>query len=339
MNPQRNNADWVVRPYAERLATYNQRTGALSWNPADIPTNQTVYSSHTFSATAPLKVYFDFTNRCNLQCAHCITGSSPYTDITSELSAERCSEVITEMAEFGVLEIATGGGEPLFNPHWTRLFSTVVSAGMNLIVTTNGLLIRPSTIEYLASIRPLEIRVSFDGGILLHERVRGANTYRRSLSALSQLCGAGLTTAARITLCRGFENEIADLFRDLAQTGVRNIKIAVIKSAGRALTEGKSLLLGQAPAQESVAKLRELGRLNGLALQLSSDDFPVLGSHSNDPKLRDEDRPNCGAGFETCYISPQGFILGCSAIPNFKLGQLKHSSFREGSVYLTYRGY
>jgi len=299
-----------------------------------------VYTSPHFVGTAPLKVYFDFTNRCNLSCRHCITSSSPHVDIAGELPPERIISLVNEMAQLGVLELATGGGEPLFHPHWTVLFESVTDAGMNLIVTTNGLLLTKKAIEELKRIAPLEIRVSFDGGPELHEHVRGANTYRRALRGLERLVSSQISATARLTLCRGAEEELPALFSDLQATGVGNIKIAVVKPAGRAATQTGSHLVGGIPGRDRAADLIGLGEQFGLTVQLSADDFPLSIIDAGDPKLRDIERPNCGAGFESCYITPKGQILGCVVLPELGFGELQSQSFRtvwEGKLAREYR--
>jgi MoaA/NifB/PqqE/SkfB family radical SAM enzyme len=291
--------------------------------------SEKVYTSPKFLSNAPLKAYFDFTNRCNLKCKHCITASSPDVDTSAELPTSRILEIVTEFAEFGVLEIAVGGGEPLFHPEWRTIFHHITASGINLIVTTNSLLLTPESIDTLKQIGLLEIRVSFDGGPTLHEHIRGSKTYEKALAGLAELLRAGLNTTARLTLCQGADTELSILFRDLSQIGARNVKVAVVKEAGRAATSVGKHLLGYEVTQQTVEKLKVLGRDNDLQVQISADDFPVSIDDANDPKLRDVERANCGAGFETCYISSQGQVLGCVTLANFGFGQLHTVSFME----------
>jgi MoaA/NifB/PqqE/SkfB family radical SAM enzyme len=339
----RTSAHWIMRPGRAPGSAYyyQQRDGRLfDGMPSLADPITSVYTSPRFLGTAPLKVYFDFTNRCNLSCRHCITSSSPHVDTTGELSPERIISLVNEMAQLGVLELATGGGEPLFHPHWTVLLESVTNAGMNLIVTTNGLLLTKEAVGKLKRIGPLEIRVSFDGGPALHEHVRGANTYRRALRGLERLVADQIPAAARLTLCRGAEEELPALFSDLQATGVGKVKIAVVKPAGRAATQTGSHLVGGIPDRDKAAELIRLGEQVGLAVQLSADDFPLSIIDAKDPKLRDVERPNCGAGFESCYITPAGRILGCVVLPGLGFGELQNQSFRtvwEGTLAMKYR--
>ena len=313
------------------LLHYRRRDGALfEQTPSHAELGRgLVYSSASFVREAPLKAYFDFTNRCNLSCRHCITSSSPQVDTSTELPTARILTLVSELADIGVLEIAVGGGEPLIHPDWVVLFEHVTSVGINLIITTNGLKVTSTVVDVMQQIAPLEVRVSFDGGPGLHEHIRGPGTYLKAMKALTLLTASGLRAAARLTLCQGADSELPQLFSDLSQAGAKAVKVAVIKPAGRAATHTGMHLLGYRSSEQAVASLMTLGRAQGLRVQLSSDDFPVSATVANDPKLRDSDQPNCGAGFETCYISPRGQLLGCVTIPQIGLGDLHATPFLE----------
>ena len=109
-------AVWIKRPGREPGTVYYYRRpdGRLFKGlPPDLEQlGESVYTSANFLPAAPLKVYFDFTNRCNLSCRHCITSSSPTVDTSNELRTSRITELVREMADMGCLELATGGGMP-----------------------------------------------------------------------------------------------------------------------------------------------------------------------------------------------------------------------------------
>lgn len=343
MVSDRRSAGWIRRPVRDRtqMYFYQKSSGALfRGGPPSITSGDSVFTSSSFVAEAPLKVYFDFTNKCNLACRHCITSSSPDVDTTGELAGSRIIQLVNEMASMGVLELATGGGEPLLHPEWESLFDAVRHADLNLIITTNGLRLTPTRVEKLSDARPLEVRVSFDGGPELHEQVRGANTYRAALRGLALLIKKGMRATARLTLCRGAERELSTLFSDLANVGVRQCKVAVIKRSGRAATTAGADLLTSLPSSQDMDTLTQMARPFGIELQFSSDDFPITAIDGADPKLRDAETHNCGAGLDTCHITPTGQILGCVAIPGLGFGNLGSQTFREvwgGRVAREYR--
>ncbi len=333
--------DWVRRTGRGGDLWYRRSDGTLyKQQPAQL-TDGTVPVAHlTGPATAPLKVYLDFTNRCNLSCRHCISSSGPDADTSTELPTDRIIELIEELAEQGVLEIAMAGGEPFLHPDWEVIFSRVTECGMNLLVTTNGLLLSDHALDVLVELDPLEVRVSFDGGPGLHEHVRGRHTYLRSMRTVARMAAAGLRVSGRLTLCAGGDDELPVLFDDLRNAGVKTIKVAVAKAAGRGAGERGRHLVRQLPDPSAAAMLHRFAKDAGLRLRLAADDFPTDLRDGELSKLRDVDRPNCGAGTETAYVTPQGELLGCVAIPDISFGALHTESFTdvwEGRVARHYR--
>lgn len=335
-------ASWIKRPAVGPGGKlfYHLKDGKQYWV-NDLPQiTESVFSSDSFQISAPLKVYFDFTYRCNLACNHCITESSPLADISTELPTPRILELTSELAGIGGLEVAVAGGEPFIHPDWEEIFTGVRSAGMNLIITTNGTLLTPRKVEKLRAINPLETRVSFEGGPTFHDKIRGNGSYSRAMRGLSNLVESGIKSTARLTLCRGANEDLQVLFEDLTKIDVRTVKAAVVKKAGRAAVESFSELWDYSPDEETAKLLFSLGKKHDLEVQLSADDFPVSSEDANDPKLRCPERTNCGAGFESCYISPNGEVLGCVTMPNLAFGLLHTESFLsvwQGKLAESYR--
>jgi len=322
---------WVHRWSADGPSLwYHLADGALHrTRPDDLDRPDTVLDTREATTGAPLKVYVDLTNRCNLSCRHCISDSGPHVDTSAELGTDRLLALVDELAGMGVLEIASAGGEPFLHPDWERVFRRVSERGMNLMVTTNGLLLGEHALEVLREIQPLEVRVSFDGGPRLHEHVRGAHTYARSMRTVARMVDAGLSVTGRLTLCAGGDDELGVLFGDLTAAGVRTVKVAVAKSAGRGATDTGRHLVRKLPDPDVASLLRRLADEAGLELRLAADDFPAELHDGVLSKLRDVDRPSCGAGTDTAYVTPRGELLGCVAIPDRPFGELHTASFSE----------
>ena len=274
----------------------------------------------------PKKVYLDLTYRCNLLCKHCITKSSPYTDTSHELRIGKILSIVTELSECGVTEIQIGGGEPLLHESWSEVFSRIVACGMDLIISTNGTLMNSRIASVLADIHPKEVRVSFEGGPCVNDYIRGRSVYGRALEGLKRLITSGTRTSVRVTVHGIIDYQIHCLFNDLAKAGVKSVKASKIKPFGRACNF-------ETPSDYAIAKnvsmLKESANIHDIKLCLSADD-PELGEGSaQDTKPRGSLCKTCGAGFGTCYISPKGVVLPCSALPAEPFGDLRVSSFSE----------
>jgi len=233
---------------------------------------------------------------------------------------------MNELGTIGVLEIAIGGGEPLCHPDILSLLDQARTIGLNVVLTTNGLLVAPEVAKRLKELQVSEVRISFDGSKTVHETIRGTGTYRKALEAARVLLHNGVTTVPRITLCHDDKLGLDRLFNDLAATGASTVKASVVFPRGRAtLKENKYLF--RYPRDTATAKyLLELAQKHGLKLKLSGD-LAFVSELADGGDLRQGKRKSCGAGFETAYISPCGNVQPCSGMPNIVFGKLRSNSF------------
>ncbi|MEN9612878.1 MAG: hypothetical protein RLZZ628_3692 [Bacteroidota bacterium] len=273
----------------------------------------------------PLKVYFEMTYRCNLTCRHCVTASSPYSDVSNELSTTRILELVDEMAASGIRQITIGGGEPLIHPDWQKIFKYITNLGIKLIVKTNGTLLHELNLQALKAVALTEMQVAFDGGRHFHNSLRGRDNYEKALKGLKALICNDLNGIARYTYCNGADPELENMFQDIAATGCKFIKIALLKKAGRAKHEPD--LMPQAGDAGLAHWLMGLGKKHGLKVQLASADFPIDFTKANALKQGEKECNACEAGFNTAYVSPKGHILSCVTMPNHAFGELHHQSF------------
>ena len=91
------------------------------------------------TSSAPMVVEFDPTTACNLACPDCISR-----DLLNQgfFSRKRIRELTVEMVRAGVKAvILIGGGEPLAHPEIGWVIEYLGSHGVQIGITTNGLLI------------------------------------------------------------------------------------------------------------------------------------------------------------------------------------------------------
>ena len=327
MMPQKESpVEWTCRKAGTCDIYYNHRTGKFSQSrPTSESTGDIIEVPH--SPAAPLRVYLDPTYRCNLSCRHCMTNSSASHHTPDQLPEERVLSILAELADIGVLEVAITGGEPLCYPRIVPLVNHAAQLGLNCILTTNGVLINEHIAAQLKRAGIFEMKVSFEGGRAQNDSIRGVGGYDRALGGLRCLKDQGINASVRLTLHRGSENGLEGLFSDLAEVNVTKVKAAVVKPIGRAALPENGNLLGFEASQKTVDRIRDMGLHHGITIHFSSDDFPFPPEAINDDKLRSQERCNCGAGFETAYISPSGDVMPCSSIPDVILGNIAEANF------------
>lgn len=115
-----------------------------------------------------------------------------------------------------------------------------------------------------------------------------------------RLVSAGVEPIARLTLCKGSEIELEQLFEDLKATVAKRIKITTIKSSGRTALSENQDILGFQEDDNTETKLKNLCKKYGIIVKLEDQ----LQSEPEQGKLRYSKCMNCGVGFQTAYISP-----------------------------------
>jgi MoaA/NifB/PqqE/SkfB family radical SAM enzyme len=319
---------WVIRKALEDDIYYDTDTRKVYRNGAHpvLDTSKDVYKLPTFDSRAPLKVYFDFTYLCNLECRHCISNSSPQVDRKDELSSERIVSIMNELANIGVLEIAIGGGEPLCHPDILSFLEHSRAIRSNIVLTTNGILITSAVAKRLKEYQISEVRVSFDGSQKVHDNIRGTGNYQKAIRAVKLLIRNGVMPVARLTVCNDDEFGLDMLFKDLHSIGVSTVKAAIVEPRGRAALKANQDLFRYKRDISIAEYLLELAQKYDLKLKLPADlaSIPELADGED---LRLGKRKSCGAGLETAYISPYGDVQPCVGVTNRNFGNVRSDSF------------
>lgn len=324
----KNRQRWVYRKTLEGDVYYDTDTRKVYRNGGEEvqAAKQDYFSLPTFDPRAPLKTYFDFTYLCNLECRHCITNSSPRVDRRNELPPERICSIMDELAAVGVLEIAVGGGEPLCHSHIFSFLDHARAIGLNVVVTTNGVLITAEIAKRLKECQVSEVRVSFDGSQKVHDSIRGVGNYQKAIRAVKFLIQSGVRIMPHLTICNDDKLGLDILFRELAATGAGTLKANLLRPLGRATLKENQELFRYSRDTGMSEYLLELAQKHGLELRLP-DDGASVSKTADGQDLRRGKRRSCGAGLVTVYISPSGDVQPCSGMTNKVFGNVRSNPF------------
>ena len=237
---------------------------------------------------APRVVLFGITNRCNFSCGYC----SRSLDAASSWTAPEAFDVLSGLAERGVMEVAFGGGEPLAFPGFDSLVQrlhdeTPLAVGF----TTNGALLNEQRLSLMSG-KVSQIRVS------LHtDQEKAAWRALRMLSASSVRFGVNVLVTPDVLL--RFEDLVFDLLalgcRDLLLLSYNGPDSAMHLDSEQALDLGRRVAI-LAPAL--AARLRfGLGGCWG----------DRLGAVA-----RLETRTGCGAGTDFITVTSDRRVQACS---------------------------
>ena len=208
-----------------------------------------------FTIPAPLSVCYKVTRTCNLTCPYCIASSSPKADYG--LPTEDVKRIFDRLASAGVRRLDVTGGEPFIRQDIMELLRYAVDLGLETVVTTNGYFITESIAQELASL-DIFTQVSIDGPRAVMDRVRGRGAYDAAVAALQVLNRAGVQTRLNCVLQKRFQDELAQIMRDVVtlagDVGTGSVYFIVVCAQGRA-SRGRDLMCFS-PLEESDIRKR-----------------------------------------------------------------------------------
>ena len=136
---------------------------------------------------APIYVRIKPTNKCNQNCYYC-HYKNPYLlldqyNVMDEISRDKMLEIIKDFKDIGVKAVTfSGGGEPLFYPYIEQAMESVLEAGIDLSIITNGTLLNGRKADVLSKAK--WVRVSLESGCAeTYSSIRGVDK-----DAFGKLC-------------------------------------------------------------------------------------------------------------------------------------------------------
>lgn len=130
-------------------------------------------------ARPPATIYLAVNSVCNLRCRMCDFGqgnkrSTFYRNLKSSggmLDITRLKKLI-DQAKASRPRIAITSTEPLLYPYIRELVEYIKNAGLEVQLTTNGLLLEKNA-DWIMKAKVDEVWVSIDGPAIIHDKIRG----------------------------------------------------------------------------------------------------------------------------------------------------------------------
>jgi mycofactocin biosynthetic radical S-adenosylmethionine protein MftC len=283
--------------------------------------------------SAPLSVLWDITYACNLRCAHCLTGSGvPRVD---ELSEDESIGVLDQLIDAKVFSITFCGGEPLLSPYLPGLIEKATSAGMEVNLDTNGLLVNEAWARKLANLGVSSVQVSIDGREAAHDRFRGRKgSFKAAVSAARTFVSLGFNVSISPVITAKTHQDLEYLAELALGLGAAGLKVSLFLPTGRGRLNARDLMLTPAQVKEDFIKLAAFQERNGDRLKIALEGaYPGLGVY----KLPAAKEGNCGAGSEVgcpagisqLVIAANGMIYACPFLYGHPAGDLRKGSLKD----------
>lgn len=280
-------------------------------------------------SSSPDRIYLEVTQRCNLACPFCYRNAG--SAAVEEQSTDELLDLIRSLAILGVHELRFTGGEPTTHPDILELIDTAIAAGFFVTLGTNGVLSAFMT-EALSGRRLGRFLVSLDGPLAIHDALRGAGTFRRTMATVRRLLAAGKKVRINTVLCRKNLAVLRDFVALCSVEGVENISLIVPRPLGRASGAAYVSDVPDAADMEAVARIiRPLSRETGVRLEFQYNRYAMLAAvPSDDPVIHKV--LSCPAGTQAAFISPEGILYACGCAAEWLNDPLRRPKVAAGCL-------
>lgn len=261
--------------------------------------------------SAPSKVYFEITRRCNLSCVYCYNNSR--SEFRVELGKEKIFQLIDHLYESGTFEIRLTGGEPTLHHDFFEILNYLKEKEFYVSLGTNGVWSQ----EMIKKIIETDIKiiiVSLDGPEAYHDSMRGKGTFSKVKNTIIQLNNSGkFALKINTVLCKENKDYVEEVVKIADELGVKGVNFAPIRCSGRAANElNFGTPLSKKDMMEVVKKITELRKHCKTMIQTYYDIIEVPASKFPSSLLN---RTSCAAGIEVVAINPFGEVYGCVVSP------------------------
>lgn len=263
-------------------------------------------------------VYLEVTNKCNLHCVHCYKGAGDA--LPEELDTKDWFTLVDDLRELGVLTVAVTGGEPLLREDIFDILQYIHKNSLSIALFTNGTLI---TEEVIAALTPLDVErvvVSIDGTKETHEKIRGKNTFDKTVKSINQLIQHGFKVRSNTVIYTHNIHEIGNVIKMLLDYGVYEMIFDRFMDTGRGKDTNliPPLEMGAAVAEQcknSEEKEPQRFELTFTSTVGEPDDYYSF----------------CGIGTSMCTITANGNVVLCPVLssPDYTAGNVKNASLKE----------
>ncbi|MBW4024219.1 MAG: radical SAM protein [Proteobacteria bacterium] len=292
---------------------------------------------------APVCLYLEVTNRCNLLCETC-----PRTFETLEPPADMSWELFTKIVDQvpNVARVVLHGvGEPMLVKQLPQMIRYLKDRGTYVLFNTNGTLMQPKRFQELIDTGLDELRVSLDAADReTYLKVRGKDYFNRIVRDVGKFIAyqkqVGATTPRVSLWLTGLKEtveQLPDFVRLSAAMGVKEVHLQrlVFDESGYGMARAESSLFEatQAEEQAAIEAAQAIGATLGVTLDASGATEPGLSL-----KRQDEDTPwsTCRRPWSLMYFTAHGRALPCCIAPfsvrgysNYTLGDATQETLRD----------
>jgi len=139
----------------------------------------------------PLKVSFELTGKCNLNCFHCYAYGERKN---KDLSTDQVKDLLNQLVKIGCIFINLTGGECTSRSDFVEIYKHIRKVGLIPTIISNATLIKEEVLQIFKKYPPYHIKISLYGSTSqTHDSVtRVIGSFQKTVAAATALKKAGI---------------------------------------------------------------------------------------------------------------------------------------------------
>jgi pyrroloquinoline quinone biosynthesis protein E len=297
-----------------------------------------------FPFVLPRFINFGLTHRCNLRCSICETYEEN-PRIEDELTLEELKRVISEIGDWGKINVSFAGGEPLIRKE--DLLECIKHAKKKKLtthVTTNGLLITRRTAKEIVNSGLDYLQISLDGSTKeINDYIRDKGSFDGAMRAIDYILEAKNNNDSNLKLSLTTVvtdknlDELPDIYALVKEKGLHEVAYNPY-NIDTSYTKNKNYDEDEFWVRNgNIKKLRKIcKKLIELKKKEGRIGTPFLTLKLMPEYFEKKEKFNygiCLAGFSYMYVKPNGDVDVCGKGPSLNV---KNHSIKEIWYSLTF---
>lgn len=286
---------------------------------------------------APITVFMNLTQQCNLHCVYCSAEVvPPRRGRNGELTDEEMLDLVGQLVAARVFRYALTGGEVFLRRKLLfEILDRVTTVG-SVTVLSNATMIRDEDARRLSGYgKSLKVELSIDSSAEeINALTRGRHVLGRTLRGARRLMEHGIRPTVNCVVSRWNYEGVPALVEFLKENGFPRLQILPLRPWGYAkrLTDR---ILSPSERREFTRRMVELAERESTFEVIPGDDNPWMALEEAcarcEQRGKSEGKPKmllpCSAAVDQCSITADGWVIPCNSMPSYRCGNVRDKEF------------
>jgi Fe-coproporphyrin III synthase len=292
-----------------------------------------------FQERRPSEIIWNITNRCNLFCKHCYVAAD-FAKAPAELSTQEAIDLVGQIGEAKVPLLFLTGGEPFLRPDLYSILEKAQEYGIKVVMSTNGLLIDDAAADRLARYAVDYVAISLYGPEAFHDEYVGAKgSFLRTLENIGRLRKRGIKVGIKTTVTSATYPFFYDLVKVAKDLGSGLVYACDLIASGRAVPlrekritneqwlEIADFIVDDVCGSPEGGLEYDIGAIPSLAMVILRR-LEERRVDTEKGKARMRIKSACPVGKGLMGINSEGFVLPCSFVQDYNVGNVRELGVR-----------